>query len=175
MTTTKTKTMTAAEARRIADELTAKETDLQTRRREASRAAEAQACREQFDLADATLRPAASEALKVWQQTADDDAATLEQLWSAWCELRRANAERAAVVATANHTLTQHEPQRNEISGQPQPHRFDTHDTTTDASFVTALDVISRQRGERARDRATRATQEAILTAGAEAAATVTE
>lgn len=173
--TTTAETLTAAEARALADRLEAEERALTDRQRAASRAAQAQACREEFDRADAELKPAADAAHTRWLQISEDDEASIADLFDAWCALRRANAARAAAVATANATLTSLEPKRNEFSGQPEPYRYDVHDPTVNSSFLHALDYVAKARGDRAAGQSRARTLDTVTAAGTAAAAAISD
>lgn len=171
--TTKQQTMTAAEARALADRLAAEEQDLTARKRAADRAAQGDACRAEFTRVDTELQPLVAAALAHWHELRVSDDATLEDLFTAWNEARRASAVRFATLSTANGTLGSLEPRRHEMSGQPIGHRGDVHDTLVESSFTRALETYITDRAERARDRAIAETHERVRQAGAAAAEAV--
>ena len=170
---TTTAPTTAAEARRLADELAQQETALAKARREARDAATFAAA-ERILATDATAAAADRDAaVAAWDAAAADPAATLEELFLAFVAMKAASATRAAIVAQAGGILGQLKPLRNEHSGQPQPYRFDTVDYLAPTQFGDALEDVIRARAERAADIARADVQTRSIEAGEQAAAKV--
>lgn len=171
-------TMTAAEARRLADELAAAEADLADRKAQASKQGQMDAGRASFARADDEVKAGTLAAAQArWNELGASDDATIEDLWAAWNDVRVASAERAAIVRTADAAMWNLEPQwyENSTPRQPRRYRLDVKDTMEEASFMLALDRVSHARRQRAEQRAERQTQEAIAAAGEAAAAEVSK
>ena len=161
--------MTAAEARRIADELTAAERNLTDRRRAASKAARITTAEHILEHDAPAAAAERDNAITDWNSLADDAEATIEQLVAAFTRMRCASAARAALVAQAGGILDDERPTRNEISGQPQRHRNDTQDYLARETFGTALEGIIARRADNAAATARDATQNTVNTASADA------
>lgn len=164
---------TAAEARRLADQLTEQETATAKAQREARAAAT-------FDAAEAILatdavqadeaRQAAAEA---WNATAADPAATLGDLLAAFTTMKATSAARAAIVAQASGVMGQVRPRRSEVSGQPVDWRHDTVDYLAPLQFADALEDVVRARVEAAARTARDDVQARCQAAGEQAARAV--
>lgn len=164
---------TAAEARKLADDLAARETSLAKAQREARDAAT-------FAAAETILATDAAEAaadrdsaVAAWDAAAADPAATLDELFSAFVAMKAASATRAAIVAQANGILNAIRPLRSEVSGQPTEYRNDVVDYLQHVEFGAALEDVIRARAERAADIARADVQTRSTTAGEQAAAKV--
>ena len=170
---TTTAPTTAAEARRLADTLAEQETALAKAQREARNDATFTTAEEILatDAVDASADRDA--AVAAWESTAADPAAALDELLSAFIAMKSASAKRAAIVAQANGILNSIKPLRNELSGQPQPYRFDTVDYLAPAQFGDALEDVVRARTQSAASSAGAAVQRRSQDAGEQAAAKV--
>lgn len=159
-----TKTPTAAEARALADRLEAEERDLTTRRRTARKAAELDAAKAQFTLADTELEAARSAAQQRWTAASTAETLDLVELFDAFVAARVTTRVKAETIATGNAHANSIAPRYGQGGGQ-QDYRRDWHDVLKDTSFVPALeDVIKAhvdRRGKDANDNANARIREA--------------
>lgn len=161
---------TAADARRLAEQLEQTERELGTRQRAARRDAETAACRAEFDHADHDLEPARVAALARWEAATQADELDHAELFAAFIGLRTATLERIETLRTADARLTALAPRRHDISGQPVAYRADTYDGDAAAQWSDVLDRVVRAHLERRAHGYTDATNQRIAAAGQTAA-----
>lgn len=162
--------VTAAEARALADQLSAEERERTQRMAAAAKTAEVATCRQQLDQPANEISTAATDANDAWISAVHDTTVGVDQLWNLWQAKRLTAAARAGHVATASAALDQRVPRYDGL-----PHRMDTHDYTAGTSFIAALDDVIEQRARDAHNAAARAVQDAMVTAGHDAATQAAE
>lgn len=145
-TVTKTApSMSASEARALADKLEAEERDLTERRRAARISAESDACRAMFDHADHVLEPARVAAAERWAAATHADVLDHGELFAAFNEMRAATMARIHTLRSADGLLNAIKPRYHERSGQPIAYRADVHDADAGAVWSEVLDRVTRE------------------------------
>lgn len=138
--------MTAAEARALAEQLGAAESDRDRRKAPTRKAAEIAALKSALDVDVPKHDGARDAAEKAWSAAVADPEVGVAELFTRWQEMRVAFASRTVTVEQANAALNAWEPLFNKFSTVQVPHRMDTHDRLAHATFTAALDGVIAQR-----------------------------